>query len=371
MPLDLGADETIHKESGDSVERAIPTDASLEIGSGDRPRCQKTTLGVQMLRLGLRLHLKGPVIHLSQQVTQLEVGRIGWRETDLTDYIPPTPYDSPLSGGHTPGSDEGEDASKQGRNDDKIEELNLTDGADIEVIVEDKGSGEKGCSNTDQGRNNDKIEELNLTDGADTEVIVEDKGSGEKGGSTVDQVSTARPEVSATTPSTPPTTRTIFSDEDLTIAQTLIKLRSEKAKKKGIAFKDADDSTRPIRSITTLQPLPTIDPKDKEHKKEKQKQEEATVAALTEEFDKFQARMDEIAVRLTHEKQEKYTIKERIRLLAEYFERRKKQLAAERVEAIRNKPPRRTQVMNRMITYLKHMGKYTHQQLKHKTLEEL
>ncbi|GJV41004.1 hypothetical protein Tco_1419444 [Tanacetum coccineum] len=81
--------------------------------------------------------------------------------------------------------------------------------------------------------------------------------------------------------------------------------------------------------------------------KEKQKQEEATNAALAEEFDEIQARMDadhELVVRLTHEEQEKYTIKERATLLVEYFERRKKQLAAER---------------------------YTHQQLKHKTLEEL
>ncbi|GJS22023.1 hypothetical protein Tco_0450655 [Tanacetum coccineum] len=46
-------------------------------------------------------------------------------------------------------------------------------------------------------------------------------------------------------------------------------------------------------------------------------------------------------------------------------------MAAERAEAIRNKPPTRAQVRSRMITYLKHMGKYTHQQLKHKTLEEL
>ncbi|GKC50626.1 hypothetical protein Tco_1073371, partial [Tanacetum coccineum] len=108
--------------------------------------------------------------------------------------------------------------------------------------------------------------------------------------------------------------------------------------------------------------------------KERQKQEEATSAALAEEFDEIQARIDvdhELAVRLTHEEQEKYTIKERARLLAEFFKRRKKQLAAERAEAIRNKPPTRTQVRNRMITYLKHMGKYTHQQLKHKTFEEV
>ncbi|GKB06719.1 hypothetical protein Tco_0834952 [Tanacetum coccineum] len=38
-----------------------------------------------------------------------------------------------------------------------------------------------------------------------------------------------------------------------------------------------------------------------------------------------------------------HTIEERARLLAEFFKRRKKQLAAERAEAIRNKPPTRTQ----------------------------
>ncbi|GJZ85522.1 hypothetical protein Tco_0650861 [Tanacetum coccineum] len=193
-------------------------------------------------------------------------------------------------------------------------------------------------------------------------------------------------------PRTPPTTAaTAFIDEDLTIALTLIKMKEEKAKDKGVAIKDVEDSPRPIRSITTLQPLPTIDPKDKgkgvlveeepekpekvkrrdqglaqiesdaelaqrlheeelaeldRAQKERQKQEEATSAALAEEFDEIQARIDadhELAVRLTHEEQEKYTIEERARLLAEFFERRKKQLAAERAEAIRNKPPTRTQ----------------------------
>nr|GEZ13714.1 hypothetical protein [Tanacetum cinerariifolium] len=145
-----------------------------------------------------------------------------------------------------------------------------------------------------------------------------------------DEVSTARPDISAARlevstaePKTPPTT-TLFDDEDVTIADTL----------------------------------------------ERQKQEEATIDALTEEFDEIQAKIDadhELVVRMTHEEQDMYTIKERTRLLTEYFERRKRQLAVEREEAIRNKPPIRTQVRNMMITYLKHMGKYTHQQLKHRT----
>ncbi|GKG52429.1 hypothetical protein Tco_0547304, partial [Tanacetum coccineum] len=55
--------------------------------------------------------------------------------------------------------------------------------------------------------------------------------------------------------------------------------------------------------------------------KERQKQEEATSAALAEEFDEIQARIDvdhELAVRLTYEEQEKYTIEESARLLAEF-----------------------------------------------------
>ncbi|GJR40133.1 hypothetical protein Tco_1215817 [Tanacetum coccineum] len=83
--------------------------------------------------------------------------------------------------------------------------------------------------------------------------------------------------------------------------------------------------------------------------KEKQKQEEATNAALADEFDEIQARMD-----ADHELVKKETI------------------AANRAEYNKEtKPPTRAQVRNMMITYLKHMGKYTHQQLKHKTLEEL
>nr|GEV78850.1 hypothetical protein [Tanacetum cinerariifolium] len=121
----------------------------------------------------------------------------------------------------------------------------------------------------------DKTEEFNLD--ADTEVIVEDKSSGKKGGSTAKTVSTARPnistarldisaarpEVSAGEPKTPSTTTTMFDDVDVTIDDTLVKMKSQKAKEKGVAFKDVDDFARPIRSITTLQPLLTIDPKDK------------------------------------------------------------------------------------------------------------
>ncbi|GJU25595.1 hypothetical protein Tco_1164216 [Tanacetum coccineum] len=234
-------------------------------------------------------------------------------------------------------------------------------------------------------------------------------------------VSTAGVTINTTEPRTPPTTTTVFDNEDITMAmaQTLINMKEQKAKEKGVAITDVEDSSRiirPVRSITTLQPLPTIDPKDKgkgvlveeepvkikmrdqgdlqiqadaelaqrlheeelaeleRPQQERQRQEDDTNAALVKEFDKIQARIDadhELAVRLTHEEQEKYTIEERARLLAEFFDQRKKQLAVARAEAIINKPPIKTQVGNMMITYLKHMAKYTHQQLKNKTYEEI
>ncbi|GKG47635.1 hypothetical protein Tco_0507120, partial [Tanacetum coccineum] len=108
-----------------------------------------------------------------------------------------------------------------------------------------------------EGRHRNKTEELKLT--VDTEEIAEGKGSGKKGGSTEELVSTvvpetvstarpdvdaARQEVSAVEPRTPPTT-TNFNDEEMTLADTLVKLKDDKAK--GVAFKDTKEIVKPAR----------------------------------------------------------------------------------------------------------------------------
>ncbi|GJX63798.1 hypothetical protein Tco_0296698 [Tanacetum coccineum] len=210
----------------------------------------------------------------------------------------------------------------------------------------------------------------------------------------IEAVNTASEGVSTAAPRTPPTTTSVFDDEDVTMAmdQTLIKMKEEKAKEKGVDIKDIEDSSRPIRSITTLQSLPTIDPKDKgkgilqetepvektkkkvqgdaqierddeialrlqveldeELRVERERQKEASEVAIAEMFNEVQARIDvdyELATRMTQEEQEKYTIEERAR----------------------NKPPTKTQLRNLMMTYLKNMGGYKHNQLKEKSYEEI
>nr|GEW07484.1 auxilin-like protein [Tanacetum cinerariifolium] len=188
----------------------------------------------------------------------------------------------------------------------------------------------------------------------DTEMIVEDM------------------EVSTAEPKTPPITINLFDDEDVTIVDTLVKMKNQKAKKKGIAFKD--DKGKGI--LQESEPVKKTKKKDQDQIKrdaevvlkiqahlnekariERERQEEASKAALCEMYDEVQVQIDvnhELAVRLTLEEQEKYTVEERSKLLAEFFERRKKQLAKERTEAIRSKPPTKTQLKNLMMTYLKH-----------------
>ncbi|GKB71871.1 hypothetical protein Tco_0933283 [Tanacetum coccineum] len=366
--------------------------------TGGRPRCQDTIGGAPAQTRSKRVFEKPNEPPLSKGYTSRSGEGSMEYHFELTDNVPPTPHDSPLTGGYTHGSDEGrlklkelmaicKKLSKQVLDLEKEKDAKA-----VEILKLKQRHASK------QGRESNKTK--SMFQDSDFDVLDDDIEDIE--GETVHTATTRVNAVSApvtttgvaiSTPRTPPTTAaTAFIDEDLTIAQTLIKMKEEKAKEKGVAIKDVEDSPRPIRSITTLQPLPTIDPKDKgkgvlveeepekpvkvkrrdqvlaqiesdaelaqrlheeelveldRAQKERQKQEEATSAALAEEFDEIQAIIDvdhELAVRLTHEEQEKYTIEERARLLAKFFERRKKQLAAERAEEIRNKLPTRTQV---------------------------
>nr|GFA95304.1 hypothetical protein [Tanacetum cinerariifolium] len=154
-------------------------------------------------------------------------------------------------------------------------------------------------------------------------------------------VSTARQELSTTGLKTTPTTSTIFDDKEITLADTLIKLRDDKAK--GVSFKDSESTYRPAISILTLKPLPTRNPKDKgkgvleEHKlakkmtksnfdaaqiardeeiarqlevdlqaeleRERQSEEQASMDYIANLYDEVQERIDadhELIVRWTH-----------------------------------------------------------------------
>ncbi|GKD79804.1 hypothetical protein Tco_1342425, partial [Tanacetum coccineum] len=269
---------------------------------------------------------------------------------ELMDIVPPTPYISPLTGGYTPGSDKGRlklkelmamctKLSKQVLDLEKEKDAQAVEILKLKQRVKklerkrklsishprkriyrqvessDDDLDEEDASK--HGRESDKTK--SMFQDSDFDVLDEDMEDVEgeivhtatTGVSTVSApVTTAGVAISNAEPRTPPTTAaTAFIDEDLTISHTLIKMKEEKAKETGVSIKDVEDSPRPIRSITTLQPLLTIDPKDKELAQrlhERKKQEEATNATLAEEFDEIQARID-----ADHEVDKKETISSR------------------------------------------------------------
>ncbi|GKE78085.1 hypothetical protein Tco_1544205 [Tanacetum coccineum] len=215
---------------------------------------------------------------------------------ELMDTVPPTPYNSPLSGGNTPGSDEGrmeliQELMKTCTSLTKrVLALEEAKTAQDRVITRlklrvkrlekkrkartpqpmkrrlFKGRVESFDNDLDkedaskQGRESDKTK--SMFQDSDFDVLDDDMEDVE--GETVHTattgvsavsalVTTAGVAISNAKPRTPPTTAaTAFIDEDLTIAQTLIKMKEEKAKEKGVSIKDVEDSTRPIKSITTL-----------------------------------------------------------------------------------------------------------------------
>ncbi|GKF11979.1 hypothetical protein Tco_0049905, partial [Tanacetum coccineum] len=88
-------------------------------------------------------------------------------------------------------------------------------------------------------------------------------------------VTTVGVSVSTAEPSTPlTTTTTAIEDEDLIIAQTLMKMRSEKSKEKGSKENSSETATRPTRGVVMKEPSetatrPTIQPQQQLHPKDK------------------------------------------------------------------------------------------------------
>ncbi|GKE20456.1 hypothetical protein Tco_1431968, partial [Tanacetum coccineum] len=362
-------DEVVYIGENDKVVRAATTATSLETEQeSSGPRCQDTTLGDADAQTRFEIASKQ-----SHDTPLSEVNTSGSREDsmehqdDLTDFVPPTPYDSPLSGGHTPGSDEDLVIKKLKKKVNRLEKKQRARTPEMKLSkigtsrrksldkekVSKQGRNLKTRSMFEEG---DFDDDFNDIDDMVNEEIKNVEGDTVNAGGAVNtattrvsvasaSVTTDGVSISTTEPRTPPTTTTTaFEDEDLTIAQTLVNMRSQKAKEKGkgVSFRAA--------------------------------QEEASNAALIAEFDDVQARMDAdalLAARLLEEEREQFSIDEKARFLVETIAEKKRFFAAQRAEQFKNKPPTKTQLRNNMITFLKNMSRFTYNQLKNKSLEEI
>ncbi|GJS46919.1 hypothetical protein Tco_0597040 [Tanacetum coccineum] len=180
-------------------------------------------------------------------------------------------------------------------------------------------------------------------------------------------VTTAGVSISTAEPRTPPTTTTTaFEDEDLTIAQTLVKMRSQKDKEKGVAFRDI--------AQRLFEEEQAQFEREQRIARERAAEQEAKDAALIEQMEDVQARMDAdvlLVERLQQEEREQFTIEEKSRMLVEMIAERKRFFAAQRAAKQRSKPPTKAQMRNKMCTYLKNQAGYNHNQLKGRSYDEI
>ncbi|GJY50137.1 putative ribonuclease H-like domain-containing protein [Tanacetum coccineum] len=332
-------DEAINEEMIDSVERAATTISSLEteqasgninktqftatlnepfsleLGSGSGPWPQETRGGTQA-----QTRSEG-VSNLSSDPSLSGGHTLGSGEDSmehqikLSDNVPNIPHDLPLTGVNTPGSDEG--SLELNELMDLVTKLShrVFDLEKVKTAQAKEIAGEETFKDSLQFGEDAFDDIYDLVD--EGMAFVQEKDTENQGKIGTKTVSTAAPR-------TPPTTTTIFDDEDVTMAMawTLIKMKEEKAKEKGVVIKNVEDSSRPM-----------------------ERDAEVALRLQAELDEELRARINadyELAARMTQEKQEKYTIEEKARLLAEFFERRKKQLETKRAEAIRNKPPTKT-----------------------------
>nr|GEV37054.1 hypothetical protein [Tanacetum cinerariifolium] len=130
VPLNLRVDEAVYQEEGDRVERAITTNASLEVAhdsdhiiktqttmmpnvdipqgidTGGRPRRQETMRDTSAQTRSERVLVKPNESPLTKGHTlRSREGRLE-ENIELMNTVP-TPHDLPLTRGYTPGSDEG------------------------------------------------------------------------------------------------------------------------------------------------------------------------------------------------------------------------------------------------------------------------
>ncbi|GJV21799.1 hypothetical protein Tco_1370819 [Tanacetum coccineum] len=333
-------------------------------------------------------------------------------QDDLMDFVPPTPYDSPLSGGYTPGSDEGRPNINElmaicTNLSNRVLALEQSKTAQ-DLVIQKLKKKVKRLEKKQRAR----TPGMKLFKIGTSKRKSLDKENVSKQGRKSDKTKpiVAGPLNVSTADTSTSTAGDIFEDEMVTIADTLVAIRSTRPRTTSVVIHDVEEEPRRATPVPTVQsqdkgkgkmvePEPT--PKnpirtqiqrdaeiaqrlfeeeqaqfEREQRiaREKAAKQEAKDAVLIEQMEDIQARIDadELLVeRLQQEEREQFTIEEKSRLLVEMIAERKRFFAAQRAEQIRNKPPTRTQLRNKMITYLKNMGRFTHNQLKNRSLEEI
>ncbi|GJS25346.1 putative reverse transcriptase, RNA-dependent DNA polymerase [Tanacetum coccineum] len=313
-------DEAINEEMFDNVERAATTASSLEAEQASIIPGAKTPWGMQAQTRSEGVSNLSSDPPLSGGHT-LRSGKDSMEyQIELTYNVPNTPYDSPLLRVNTPGSDEGtlelnelmDLVTKLSHRVFDLEKVKTAQAKEIASLnrrvtkLEQRqrsrilknypfrfgSSKRQSLGKKDVSKQGMKHLKTQLQFREDSFDDIDDLG-----------VSTASvPEtVSTAAPRTPPTTTTVFDDEDVTMAmaQTLIKMKEEKAKEKGVVIKGkgilreteyVEKTKKKVQGDAQMERDAEVALRlqaelDEELRVERERQEEASKVAIDEMFD--------------------------------------------------------------------------------------
>ncbi|GJU74799.1 hypothetical protein Tco_1266204 [Tanacetum coccineum] len=259
-----------------------------------------------------------------------------------------------------------EDASKQGRS---IEDID----ADVDVsLVDESQERQNDDLMFDSGVLEDDVMHVEAkVDGKDEQSKKPDDSTASEGVTTasIDDSTTGEAVTTASIDdSAVPTT-----NEEITLAQTLIQIKEAKPKVVTTAATTATTSRPKDRGVVVQEPsefripqeMQPSSSKDKgkgimiepEEKLARKQQEEANIA-LIESWENTQAMIEAdrlVAERLQSKEREELTDEEKPKLFMELMEKRRKHFAALRAQEKRNRPPTKAHKRTQMSTYLKHM----------------
>ncbi|GJR46188.1 hypothetical protein Tco_1314291 [Tanacetum coccineum] len=258
---------------------------------------------------------------------------------ELTDNIPPTPHDLPILGGYTPGSDEGRPGIHEliaicTKLSDRVLDLEKEKDAQAVEILKLKNIIKKLERKAKSSIPPPKRRLYKQVDSSDDSLGEENAskqgrndistaGDAITAASVIPDIDTARSSnVSAAGLSTS-TVGDIFEDEMMTIADTLVAIRSTRPRTTSVVIRDVEEEPR------RATPVPIVQSQDKEQRiaRERAAEQEAKDAALIEQMEDVQARMDAdilLAERLQQEEREQFTIKEKSRMLVDMIAERKR-----------------------------------------------
>ncbi|GJS38397.1 hypothetical protein Tco_0563440 [Tanacetum coccineum] len=376
------ADEAVYEEMDDSLERPATTATSLDaeqdrgninktqskatlnepsspetsLGSGHR---RQETMGhtiAQTWSENVSKHSNDPLLARAEEITSLKLRvknleKKGRSRTHKLKRLYKVGRSARMVSSDEASLGDQEDVSKQGR---KINDIDK----DAENTLVDETQGRYGDDLMFDTGVLDDEEVFAGHDMAKKEINVVEKEV-----STADLVTTASEVVS-----TASLTKTIINDE-LTLAQTLIEIKSAKPKVKGVVIGEQSESTKRTRP----QQLLSKD-KGKGIMEELKKPTKRKDQIRHDEQDNVQAMIDvdcQMAQQMQVEEQEKLSIEEKSKLFVQLLEARKKHFVAMRAKEKRNKPPTKAQKRNTTSTYLKNMAGYKNNQLKKKSFDDI